>query len=179
MLVGRLLFQPLFWWIQRQRWIHWSRHCYSVKWYTVENLPPNVTDLVLPCVYWLHHHHPAYLLLSSYSVDRWLHISTSIFFLSESCLSAISVILMSQRPCIFAIISSAILIHCPFHIANLTSLSLSNCIYHALIVLCHLHHTTSMPPPSLLSYIYATSTVSLSTSFHVAVYAIFFIPYTY
>ena len=59
----RLLCQILLCRIRRRRkQIH---HCHSIKWDTIDNLPTNVPDLVLPHLYRLCHHRTSYMLLFS------------------------------------------------------------------------------------------------------------------
>ena len=58
---GTLLCQPLLCGIQIH--IHWSRHCRSSEWDTINVFPPNMPDLALLCLYLCRPCRPPYLLL--------------------------------------------------------------------------------------------------------------------
>ena len=67
MLGGTVLFRSLLCGGRRQ--IHWSRRFCSDEWYTVNNFPPNMPYLVLPRIFYLRTHRPAYLLSSSSATE--------------------------------------------------------------------------------------------------------------
>ena len=64
--------------------------------------------------------------------------------------------------------SSVILIHRTCHLACLVTLSSSTCVSPVILIPRRLHHPVSLPPPSLLFYVYAASLLSLFPPFYVS-----------
>ena len=73
-----------------------------------------------------------------------------------------SILMLYQSPHISTAISDAILICHPCHLAFMIPLSSSTYISPAILTLRHIHHTTSLPPPYLLSYISVASLLTLT-----------------
>ena len=72
-----------------------------------------------------------------------------------------SLLLLSRLPHVSAAISAAIVIHRPCHLENLITLSSSTCIPLSVLIRRRLHHPVSLPPLSLLLYVYAASLLLL------------------
>ena len=72
----------------------------------------------------------------------------SIFLSPLSRLSAASLLLLSRPPHVSSAVSASILIHRPFHIACLITLSSSTFVSPSVLIRHDIHHPASLPPPS-------------------------------
>ena len=122
---GTLLYRTLL--LKRGSWSHQSRRCRSSKWDAINVSCPNTPALFLPHIYCHRTCRPAYLILYLYSVSLvTLHIFccphclASLIHLCCCCLDC-----LTSPPHIPAVVSAAILIHRPCHLACLITLSSS------------------------------------------------------
>ena len=84
---------------------------------------------------------------------------------SSFCISfvvpIVSPICYISDPSVSTAVQSSILIHCSCNLVCMILISSPNCLSHAVLVRCRLHHSASLPPPSLLFYISSASLLSL------------------